>query len=86
MESAGPTLQIEAKGRHCSLAASFLEWPPAQGRGAGLPEHRLGPREWGEVFYQDTPCVVRVEINQGWGIHQTLLALTLILIRIWNLT
>lgn len=46
MEIAGPVLQTEAKGSHCSLLASFLEGPLAQGRGARVPQHRWG--QWAQ--------------------------------------
>ena len=83
-EIAGPALQTEAKGRHCSLAASFLSGLPHRAEGLGFWSTDGGSeaRERGEVFYQDIPCSVRVTISQGWGVHQILLALTCILIRI----
>lgn len=84
MEIAGPTLQTEAKGRHCSLAASFLSGlrHRAEGLGCWSTDEGSEAREPGQVFYQDIPCGVRVAISQGWGVHQILLALTCILLRI----
>lgn len=85
MEIAGPILQTEAKGRHCSpWPASFLMKAPAQGRGAGLLEHRWGSggQGMGRGFLSRHSLGVRVAISQGWGVHQILLALTCILIRI----
>lgn len=80
MEIAGP---IPADWRPRAGIVLWLkpEWPPAQAEGAGLLEHRWGTGN-GRGFLSRHSLGVRVAISQGWGVHQILLALTCILIRI----
>lgn len=77
MEISGPILQIQAKGRHCSLVP--VSWNSLRHRaeGPGCPIHSWAVAgEFIEVLCQVAPCVIKVEINQGWGAHQTLPVLT----------